>query len=61
MMELAARLHLKINVQSCDHSRAFIFDWSLTLAGYIIEDNNKSLYEFELCPILPSSHLGQWS
>ena len=46
-MELAARLHLKINVQSGDHSMAFNFDWIFILAGYI-NDNNKSLDELSL-------------
>ena len=40
--ELAALEHLKIYVQSCDHSSAFIFDWTF----YILignEVNHKSL------------------
>ena len=44
--ELAALEHLKIDVQSCDHSSAFIFDWIFfILAGN--KDNHKSLEEFD--------------
>ena len=45
--ELAALERLKIDVQSCDHSSAFIFGWIFfILAGN--EDNHKSLDEFEI-------------
>ena len=48
--ELAALEHLKIDVQSCDHSSAFIFDWIFfILAGN--EDNHKSLDELKFAQL----------
>ena len=46
--ELAVLECLKIDVQSCDYSSAFIFDWIFFIfAGN--EDNQKSFDEFEFC------------
>ena len=41
--ELTALEHLKIDVKSCDHSSAFIFDWSF----FILAGNEDNLDEFD--------------
>ena len=46
-MALAALQHLKIDVQSCDHSRAFILDWI-----FFILTGNEDKIEFEFHPAL---------
>ena len=49
--KLAGLERLQIDVQNCDYSSAFIFDWIFfILAGN--EDNHKSFDEFEFCPAL---------